>query len=534
MPAEVWIMEDFVNTVIEELENNKVKLTVTVPAADVDKAVASFYKDLASRANIPGFRKGKVPRPVLENAMGGRQVMFAQITEDVVNEAYPLAVDDNDLTPVARPEFAPDSALVEEHKDYTFEVTVECEPAFELSSYEPVEITMPSSEVSDAAVESQIQSMLSHYTDFKDKAEGATIADGDRVTMKLAAKTDGGRELGNLTGDEFMFTIGSVLMPETFGNELVGLKIGDTKSFDIPMPLNPTGYLSEMAGKALRIFFDAEIKGIKEKVNPDLTDEWVKDTFGFADVAEFRMRIREMLADDLNSVMPRMKEDRCMAALRARLLGEPTQAMCDDKESELMQNFFQQIQRQNVTFDVWLKTQGLTKEQFRDDVKRQAKDQSAENLALNAWAKHYGYTVTPEEITAEFVKADEEHAAELEAEWRANGQLHLLRQSMKREKAFNAVVEGAIVTDESEVAHKSADEMIADAEAAVAAALDEKPKAKKRSAKKKEAEAEAPAEVAEAAVEAAEEAPKPKKRSTKKKAAEAEAPAEAPEAAPAE
>ena len=197
-----------------------------------------------------------------------------------------------------------------------------------------------------------------------------------------------------------------------------------------------------------------------------------------------------------------------------------------------MQNFFQQLQRQNVTYDVWLKTQGITKEQFRDDLKLQAKDQSAENLALNAWAKHFGYTVTPEEVTAEFVKADEEHAAELEAEWRENGQLHLLRQSMKREKAFNAIIEGAIVTDEAEIAHKSAEDMVADAEAAVAAALDEKPAEKpkaKRTRKKAESKdeeaVEAPVEAAEAP---AEEAPKPKKRSTKKKVAEAEAPAEAP------
>ena len=512
-------------TVIEELENNKVKLTVTVPAETVDKAVADCYRDLAKRANIPGFRKGKVPRPVIDSNMGGRQYVFSQITEDVVNASYPLAVDDNDITPVARPEFDKDAALVTEHEDYTYTVTVECEPSFELSSYEPVEITLPSMEVSDDAVEAQIASMLSHYTDFKPKAEGSAVEDGNRVSMKLAAKTDGGRKLDNLTSEEFTFTIGSVLMPETFGNALLGMKVGEAKSFDIPVPLTPTGYLADVAGKALRIFFDAEVTGIMEKTFPELTDAWVGETFGFADVAEFRTRIREMLADDLESVLPRMKEDRVMAVLRDRLQGEPTQAMCDDKEAELMQNFFQQLQRQNVTYDVWLKTQGITKEQFRDDLKLQAKDQSAENLALNAWAKHFGYTVTPEEVTAEFVKADEEHAAELEAEWRENGQLHLLRQSMKREKAFNAIIEGAIVTDEAEIAHKSAEDMVADAEAAVAAALDEKP-AEKPKAKRTRKKAETKAE--EAAEAPAEEAPKPKTRSTKKKVAEAEAPAEAP------
>ena len=527
-------MEDFVNSVIEELENNKVKLTVTVAAADVDRAIAATYRDLAARASIPGFRKGKVPRPVIDNAMGGREAVLAQVTEDVVNETYPLAVDDNDLTPVSRPEFAQDAALVAAGQDFTYTVSVEVEPTYELSSYEPVEVVLPSSEVSDEAVESQIQSMLSHYTDFKVKGEGLAVENGDRITMKLAAKTDGGRELGNLTNDEFTFTIGSVMMPDTFSEELIGLKVGDKKSFVIPMPVAPTGYLAEMAGKALRISFDAEITAITEKVNPDLTDAWVNETFGFADVAEFRGRIRDMLAEDLAGVMPRMKEDRAMEVLRDRLQGEPTEAMCSDKESELMQNFFQQLQRENTTYDIWLKTHGITKEQFRDDLKRQAKDQSAENLALNAWAKHFAIAVTPEEVTAEFVKADAEHAAELEDEWRKNGQLHLLRQSMKREKAFNAIVEGAIVIDESTIAHTSADEMIANAEAAVAAALDEAPKEEKpkakRASKKKAAEPGAPAEAAAEAP--AEEAPKPKRTRKPKKAEEA-AP-EAPEAPAAE
>ena len=129
-----------------------------------------------------------------------------------------------------------------------------------------------------------------------------------------------------------------------------------------------------------------------------------------------------------------------MDALRERLQGEPSKAMCDDKESELMQTFFQQLQRSGTTYDVYLKSMGLTSEQFRDDLKKQAKVQCAENLALNAYAKAKGISVTAEEISAEFVKADPEHAEELEAEWRKNGQMHVVRGGILREKAFNEVI----------------------------------------------------------------------------------------------
>lgn len=523
------------NTVIEQLENNKVKMTVTIAAADVDKAIAATYRDFASRASIPGFRKGKVPRPVIDNAFGGKTAVMAAVTEDVINDSYPLAIDENDLTPVARPEFdeATTSEVVAEGKDYTYAVTVEVEPAYELSSYEPVAITMPSAEVTDDEVDDEVAHMVSHYTDFVNKGLDLPAEDGDRLTLKIAAKTDGGRELENLTSDEFSYTIGSVLMPDSFDAELIGLKVGDAKSFEILVPLAPTHYLADLAGKANKVAFDVEVRSILTKANPELTDEWVMDTFGFADVTEFRTRIREMIVDDREQALPRIKEDRVMAALRERVQGEPSEAMVSDKESELMQNFFQQLQRSNTTYDAYLKNFGLTKEQFRDDIKKQAKDECLESLGLNAWAKHAGLSVTPEEITAEFEKANPEQAAELEAEWRANGQLHVLRQSMLRERAFHQLVDGAQVTEEAPHVHDHAHEAAEAAEAVEAA--EEAPKPKKTRKKRAEA-AEAPAEAAVEAApaetsEAAEEAPKPKR--TRKKKAE-EAPADAAEAPAAE
>ncbi|MBR2789898.1 MAG: trigger factor [Eggerthellaceae bacterium] len=504
-------------TAIEELQDNKVKLTVTVPAAEVDKAVAGVYKTFGTRASIPGFRKGKVPRPVIDGFAGGKEVILAQATEDLINSTFPLAVDDTDVVPVGRPEFTQN--LVAEGADYTYEVTVGVEPSFELSSYEPVTISLPSAEVSEQDIDSQLEYMTSHYADFVPKAEGEAIAMGDRVTMKIDAKTDGGRTISSLTNDDFSYTLGSVLMPEVFDSFLLGLKVGDKTSFEVPVPLEPSPYLAEVAGSALKACVNAEIKAIREKKNPELTDAWVADTFGMDTVADFREAIRNMVAQDKESALPRMKETRVYAALRARVMGEPPAAMCEDEESELLQNFFRQLRSNGITYDNYLNQMGITKEQFRDDLKMQAKDQCLEYLALDAWARKFGITATPEEITAEFVKADADHAAELEAEWRQEGQIHRVRRMVARDKAFHAIMDSAVVTEE--------------AEEPAAAPAEEAPKPKKTRKPKKAAEPAPEAAEAAPAVEAAhaEEAPKPKR--TRKPKAAAEPAPEAAEAAPA-
>lgn len=520
MPAGFRIMEDFVKTAIEELQDNKVKLTVTVDAADVDKAVSDVYKTYGSRASVPGFRKGKVPRPVIDSFVGGKEVILAQATEDLINSTFPLAVDDADITPVGQPQFSQD--LIAERTDYTYEVTVEVEAAAELSSYEPVTITLPAATVTEADIDDQIDHMTSHYADFVDKPEGAAIAMGDRVVLNISSKTDGGRTISSLTSEDFSYTLGSVLMPEIFDSYLLGLKAGETTSFEVPVPLDPSPYLAEVAGSALKACINAEVKSIKEKKNPEITDEWVKDTFGMDGVADFRDAIRNMIASDRESALPRMKETRVYAALRARVQGEPSPAMCEEEESELMQNFFRQLQSGNITFDNYLNQMGLTKEQFRDDLKMQAKDQCLEFMALDAWARKFGMTATPEEVSAEFEKADPEHAAELEAEWRENGQLHRVRRMVSRDKAFHAIMDSAIVTEETAAPEPAP------------APAEEAPKPKRtRKSKKAEEAADEAAPAAEPAEAPAEEASKPKRTRKPKAAAEEPAAEAAPEPAPA-
>ena len=168
---------------------------------------------------------------------------------------------------------------------------------------------------------------------------------------------------------------------------------------------------------------------------------------GFESVEDLRARIAESVTSQKADMMPRLKENACLYALAERVEGDVPEAMLEDAEASLIQDFFQQLQSQGMTFDVYLAQQGITPDQFKEDVKKQAEDMSKQDLALDAWARHFGMEATAEEVTEEFVKSGVEDPAALEAEWRSNGQLHMVRQGVIRTKAVKDIMDKAVVTE---------------------------------------------------------------------------------------
>ena len=213
------------------------------------------------------------------------------------------------------------------------------------------------------------------------------------------------------------------------------------------MPADPPIMLSALAGKTEKINFEVEVKVVKKKIVPEVNDEWAKEQMGFESVEDLRARIAESVTSQKADMMPRLKENACLYALAERVEGDVPEAMLEDAEASLIQDFFQQLQSQGMTFDVYLAQQGITPDQFKEDVKKQAEDMSKQDLALDAWARHFGMDATAEEVTEEFVKSGVEDPAALEAEWRSNGQLHMVRQGVIRTKAVKDIMDKAVVTE---------------------------------------------------------------------------------------
>ena len=260
-------------------------------------------------------------------------------------------------------------------------------------------------------------------------------------------------------------------------------------------------------GKTSKINFEVEVQAVKNKVLPEVTDEWVKDTLGFENVADLRTRVADSILEQKEEVLPRIKENQCLSKLADRLQGDVPEAMCEEAETSLLQDFFQQLQRQGVSFDAYLKQQGITPDRFKEDVKAQAADMTKQDLALDAWARHYNMEVTDEDVAEEFVKSGVEDPKKLQEEWRRNGQLHMVKNGIARTRAAEDVMEKAVVTivepgpaadkkDEKKTAKKAAAKKTAKKDEAKAEATEKKPAAKKAAPKKAKKDEAADAEKA--------------------------------------
>ena len=431
-------------TKVEALEDSRVQVTVTIDAKDVDARIKRTYKEFAQRYNFPGFRKGKAPRPVIDNALGAEAVL-ATVSEDLVNDAYPQVVEAEALCPVGRPEFG-DAGLVEGGKPYEFTFTVEVKPELTLSSYDPVAVELPPEGATDAEVEEQIETLRGHYTTFEDASAATKLKPENFVDIALVAKDADGKELEGLCSESRLYGPGSGMFSEAFDEEIMGVKKGQVREFTLDVPADEEAVLlAPYAGQ--KVQFEVTCNVVKKKELPEVTDEWAKDTMGFEDVADLRERIAESITAQKADILPRMKENASLEQLAERLEGEVPAGMVEEAETSLLQDFFTQLQRQGMSFDTYLMQLGITSDQFKEDVKAQALDNAKQELALEAWARHYGIAATPEEVSEEFVKAGLPDPAAVEKEWRDSGRLHLIREGVIRSKAMDDVMDKAVVTE---------------------------------------------------------------------------------------
>lgn len=433
-------------TNVEVLETGSVKLTVTVEAAEIDARIKETYQDFAKKYKFPGFRPGKAPRQVIDNALG-KEAARAVVTDNVVNELYPLAVDESGIFPVAQPEFDQPDDMVVEGQDFVFSATVAVKPEYELSNYGPVSIKVPFKEASEAEIDEQIEALGDYYFDYKNSPANTKVKADSTIELDMSAKNEKGEEIAELAAEERMYELGQGLFPAVFDEALVGMKKGEAKTVEVNVKENPCMLTAMLQDKAEVVTIEVEVKAVKKKVPVEFTDEWVKENLGVEDMAELRTRMGESIEQQKGEIIPRIMESAALAQLRERLDVELPEALLEAAERDLLQGFFAQLQQQGMTFDGYLKAQDLTPEQFKEDIKLQAIDSVKEELALDAWARNAGITVTEEELMAEFQNSGAEDPDAMFAEWKAQGRLHVAREGIIRGKAVEAILEAAQVEE---------------------------------------------------------------------------------------
>ena len=435
-----WIVE----CRVESQNPDEVKVDVTLDADEIDRRFKATYRDFARRYRFPGFRAGRAPRPVINNAVGAETVA-ASVAEDAINETYPLVIEQERLYPLGQPSFDQEN-LPTEGAPFDFSFTVSVTPQVELTSYEPPAIELPPAGASEPEIDEQIDGLRRHYATFEDASEDVTLAEGLHGDFSIEATDAEGNAIGALSSDSRLYGPGMGLFSAAFDNEIIGMKAGETREFDLAVAEDEKALLlSDYAGQTLH--FKVTCEAVKERKEPELTDEWVKDTLHFDTVDELRGEVASSIEAQKAEVIPRLKERAIVTELIDRVDAEPPEAMVEEQESNLLQDFFSQLQRQSMTFDTYLMQAGLTSDQFKEDIKKQARDETLRGLALDAWARAKSIEATDEDVTAEFEKAGLEDAAAVEAEWKKNGRLYLIRQEIVREKALKDLEDSAVVTE---------------------------------------------------------------------------------------
>lgn len=447
----------------ERPQNDQVSAKVTVPAEDVDKAVAKTYKDIANKYAFQGFRRGHAPRPIIDNIVG-REAVLAEATNDLLNDLQPLMIEELDVVPVEQPNFGDDVQPVVEHEEYAIDVTITVPPTCELDSYDAPAIEMPPAEATEAEIDEQVNQLMGYHATLEDDEDDRPAAKDDFVVADVEAEGDAEGAAKALVGTDRTFSLSANYLPEQFVEGVAGMKKGDEKEIS---------WTDGEGDDAQTTSVKVTLKGIKKMVTPELTDEFCKKNYGYDTVADLRDAVKSEIEADKKSSLPTLKEDRVVEEVGKHLtLEEVPEAYVNQVFNEIAQDFLGRLQRQGLTLDAYLGARGIKGEDFVADLHDQAGERARQSLALDALAAKLGFEATEEDIASEFEKAGAQDVKSLVDQYTKAGQMPAIRESIRRTKAVNWLVENATVTEVDEAA-KRAEET--DGDEAEPAAKDDAP-----------------------------------------------------------
>ncbi|OUO35347.1 trigger factor [Olsenella sp. An290] len=430
--------------------DDKMAAKVTVAAADVDKAIAKTYKDIAKKYNFQGFRRGHAPRPVIDGIIG-REAVLAQATNDLLGAVEPLMLEELDVTPVGRVSFGAEGAdpeLAAQGADYVVDATITVRPSCELESYDAPEINLPPEEATDAEIDWQINQLLSYQVTYEDVEEDRAAEPGDVVSVDVE-NVEGA---GHLAGKNRLLALDGQQVPEQLQEGIVGMKKGEEKAI-------AWTHSHEHEGEVHSHTFSVKVtlNAIKKAVTPELDDEVAKK-FGFDDVDAFKAAVKEEIEGDKKTTIPNLKEDRVVEAMGKLLKLETVpEAYQNEIFNELASEFLAQLQRQNVSLDMFLRARGIKSDDFIADLRVQAEERARQSLALDAVAAKLGLEATEDDVRAEFERAGVEDVDASVKQWKDEGRLPAIRDSIRRTKALDWLVENAKVNVVDEVAERAAE-----------------------------------------------------------------------------
>lgn len=387
-----------------KVETNTYELAVSVGAEDFKKGIDKTYKKTVKNITVPGFRKGKAPKSIIEK-MYGESVFFEDTVNDMYPEAYTKAVEEAGIDPVDRPEIEITEVSAE---GFTFKAKVTVRPEVTVKKYKGLKATKTPVSISDEQVNEEI-AKLQERNGRMVTVEGRAAKDGDNTIIDFEGFVDevpfeGGK------GEKFDLKLGSGQFIPGFEEQIVGKNVGE--EFDVNVTFPEDYQAQELAGKAA--VFKCKLHEIKEKELPELDDEFAKDVSEFDTLDELKKdlhgKLTEVAEKDAETAVEEQLVDQIVDSMEAEI----PQCMVDQKTEEMLQNFDYRLQSQGINLDMYMKYTGFSIDAFKETYKEQALKQVKIRLALEEIVKLEKIEPTEEELNAEYERLSANYSIEIE------------------------------------------------------------------------------------------------------------------------
>lgn len=377
---------------VEKLEKSMAKLTITVEAAKFDAAVDSAYQKNKGKIALPGFRKGKAPRAMIEK-MYGTGVFYEDAANELIPEAYETAAKESELEIVAQPEI--EVTQMDKGTDFIFTATVAVKPEVTLGDYKGIEVEKKEAEVSEEEITTEIDKAReanSRLITIEDRA----TEDGDTVIIDFDGYVDGEQFEGGYAED-YTLVLGSHSFIDNFEDQLVGKNLGEDVEVNVTFP--EEYHVDELKGKPA--LFKVKIKEIQKKELPELDDDFAQDVSDFDTLDEYKADVEKKILENKENQIKREQEDQIIEKIIENAQMEIPQQMITAQTRQMTQEFAQRLQSQGLSLEQYMQFTGLTPQKMMEDLEPQALKRIQSRLVLEAVVAAENIETSDEEIDKE-------------------------------------------------------------------------------------------------------------------------------------
>ena len=419
---------------VEKLEKNMAKLTVEVPAEEVEKALQAAYMKEKNKISIPGFRKGKVPRAMIEK-MYGAAVFYEEAANILIQDNYAAAMEESKEDIVSRPTI--DIVQIESGKPFIFTAEVAVRPEVTLGKYKGVQVTKIDTTVTDEEVEAALekeQQKNSRTVTVTDRP----VANGDTAVIDFEGFVDGIAFEGG-KGENHPLEIGSHSFIDTFEDQLVGKNAGDEVDVNVTFPEKYQA--ADLAGKPA--LFKVKIHEVKAKELPELNDEFAQDVSEFNTLEEYKEDLKKHLEVQKEDEAKRTKEDEAIQKIIDKSTMEIPEAMIKTQCENMVNEFAQRLAQSGLSMEQYMQFSGLTLDKLEEQVRPEAETRIKSSLVLEQIAKDENIEVSEEEIDAEIEKMAKAYGMEADKlkEYMGDAEKESMKRDISVTKAVDLVME---------------------------------------------------------------------------------------------